>query len=366
MNCLVHLEESKGMSLMSKRIDYDFFVWCSDFENYRGEGILARIFLEKISFNSNKKFFIKTPGNTYLFYNNNITLIKKKDFNLNFFNKYIILFYGIFLIWVNFYKKKKIIYLNYLPLWNFFIFFLLPRKTILGPITGGGFFFNTSFVQKIFRKFVFVFFYYISLSIIYKKFKYLFFSTDLLSSYIKRNYKNFIFNFSLSSFEILKTIPKKNIDFLIYYKMHTTKNSKSIKKIINFLTELNLKVFVVGDKIDNKKITYYRKLDRIKVLDLLKRSKFTIISNENFYSLFCIDSMSCSVKIFFDKRIKPANLLFDKSFYIPIDFENFQSAYYAIQDRIKNYKFHKIKPNNKYFTHIKIMKNHIKKIMKSV
>jgi hypothetical protein len=144
---------------MSKRIDYDFFVWCSDFENYRGEGILARIFLEKISFNSNKKFFIKTPGNTYLFYNNNITLIKKKDFNLNFFNKYIILFYGIFLIWVNFYKKKNIIYLNYLPLWNFFIFFLLPRKTILGPITGGGFFFNTSFVQKIFRKFVFVFFY---------------------------------------------------------------------------------------------------------------------------------------------------------------------------------------------------------------
>lgn len=270
------------------------------------------------------------------------------------------------MIWVNFYRKKNIIYLNYLPLWNFFIFFLLPKKTILGPITGGSFFFNTSFVQKIFRKFVFILFYRISLSIIYKKFKYLFFSTDLLRFYVKPNFKNFIFNFSLSSFQFVKKIPKKNIDFLIYYKMHTTKNSKSIKTIINFLTEQNLKVSVVGDKIDNKKITYYSKLERTKLRDLLKKSKFTIISNENFYSLFCIDSMSCSVKIFFDKRIKPSNLFFDKSFYIPIDFQNSQSAYCVIQDHIKNYKFYKIKPNYKYFSQIKIIKDHLKKITKSV
>ncbi len=365
MNCAVHLEESKGMSLMNKRIDYDFFVWCSDFENYRGEGILARLFLEKISFNSNKKFFVKTPGNTYLFHNNSITLIKKKNLNLNFFNKYIILFYGILLIWVNFYKKKNIIYLNYLPLWNFFIFLLLPRKTILGPITGGSFFFNVSFIQKIIRKFIFVFFYYISLNIIYRKFKYLFFSTDLLRPYIKSSSKNFIFNFSLSSFQYLKKFPKKNIDFLIYYKMHATKNSKSLKKIIKFLIKLKLKVVVVGDKINNKKVTYFCKLERTKVLDLLKRSKFTIISNENFHSLFCIDSMSCGVKIFFDKRVKPSNFFFDKSFYIPVDFENSQLAYDAINSHIKNYRFYKIKPNNKYFDQIKLINKNIKRITNS-
>ena len=134
---------------------YDIFVWCSDFEDFRGEGILARIFLEKISFNSNKKFFVKTPGNEYLFYNHNIALIKKKDFKLNFFNKYIILFYGIFLIWINNIKKKKTIYVNYLPLWNFLVFILLPKKTILGPITGGSFFFNVSLYENIIRKFFF-------------------------------------------------------------------------------------------------------------------------------------------------------------------------------------------------------------------
>lgn len=348
---------------MKNIVDYDFFVWCSDFENYRGEGVLARIFLEKISSSSKKKFLIKTPGSTYLLCKNKITVIKKKKFNLNFYNKYIILFYGIFLLWINFYKKKKIIYLNYLPLWNFFIFILLPAKTILGPITGGAFFFNVNFVQKIFRKYIFKILYYISLRIIYKKFKHLFFSTDLLSQYVKPKYKNFIFNFSLLSFQFIKTIPKKDIDFLIYYKVHATKNSKLLKKIINFLTQINLKVVVIGDKINNKKITYFSKLERTKVLDLLKRSKFTIISNENFYSLFCIDSASCCVKIFFDKRIKPSKLFFDKSFFIPINFEDSQLIYKVIQNKITNYRFYKIKPNNDYFAQIRKINNNFKKII---
>ena len=34
-------------------------------------------------------------------------------------------------------KNKEICYINYLPLWNFLIFILLPPKTILGPVTGG-------------------------------------------------------------------------------------------------------------------------------------------------------------------------------------------------------------------------------------
>ena len=33
--------------------------------------------------------------------------------------------------------------INFLPLWNFFCFSLLPKKTILGPITG------TTLIKKI-------------------------------------------------------------------------------------------------------------------------------------------------------------------------------------------------------------------------
>jgi hypothetical protein len=137
---------------------YDIFVWCSDFEDFRGEGILARLFLKKISFNIDKKFFIKTPGSTYLVYKNKIHIVKKKKFNINFFNKYLILFYGIFLIWINHIKKIKTIYVNYLPLWNFSIFIFLPKKTILGPVTGGGFFLMLDFLRMSYVNFYFHYF----------------------------------------------------------------------------------------------------------------------------------------------------------------------------------------------------------------
>ena len=45
-------------------------------------------------------------------------------------------YWGIILIWKYHLLKNKVSYINYLPIWNFFLFLLLPKKTILGPITG--------------------------------------------------------------------------------------------------------------------------------------------------------------------------------------------------------------------------------------
>ena len=93
MNCSVHLQESKGMSLINKRIEYDVFIWSSDFEDHRGEGILGRLFLKELSTRSSKIFFVKTPGSSYWIHKGIINIFKRKPFNLSFFNKYIILFY---------------------------------------------------------------------------------------------------------------------------------------------------------------------------------------------------------------------------------------------------------------------------------
>ena len=82
-----------------------------------GEGNLARKFIEKF------------------FKNQNINIENLR--NRNFLNrKYLVPFIGILYCWKNFVKGNKVGYINYLPLWNFFIFIFLPPKTILGPITG--------------------------------------------------------------------------------------------------------------------------------------------------------------------------------------------------------------------------------------
>ena len=349
MNCSVHLEESKGMSLINKRIEYDVFIWSSDFEDHRGEGILGRLFLKELSARSSKIFFVKTPGSSYWIHKGIINIFKRKPFNLSFFNKYIILFYGIFLIWINLYKKKKVIYLNYLPLWNFLIYIFLPKKTILGPITGGSFYFNVNFFQRVTRKFLFPLLYYISLIIIDKKFKNIIFATNLLNKYINSKIKKkFIFNFSLMNYQNLKYFKKKEIDFFIYYKINSTKNPFIINKIINFLIKIGLNVIVVGDRVDNNEVVYFPYLKREKILNFLKKTKFTIISNENFYSLFCIDSISAGVKVFFDKRIKPNILFFHKTYYIPINFENLDDAKENIKYWVTRDKFIDCKVTNKF------------------
>lgn len=48
----------------------------------------------------------------------------------------------LWLLWqvtqLHFVRRTDIVVLNYLPLWNFFFFLLVPKKVTLAPITGGG------------------------------------------------------------------------------------------------------------------------------------------------------------------------------------------------------------------------------------
>jgi hypothetical protein len=337
--------------------NYDFFVWASDFEESRGEGKLSRIFFYKISEKYKKIFFIQTPG-SHFFFKGKIVTKKKKNFSLNFYTKYLMCFYGIFLIWLNHLKGKKTIYLNYLPLWNFFIFFLLPSKTILGPITGGSYYFSVNFFNRFIRKIFFPIMYFISVNIIYFKYKKVIFATDLVKKFIPQFYlKNFIFNFVLFSFKENKSSHDRKIDFFIYYKNHSAKNPNFLKKIISTLKKIGLSVVVFGDNPMVKDVKYFSKLNKDQLSFFLKRSRFSIISNENFYSLFCMDCITYGVRVFFDERIKPNKFFFDKSYFIPIKSNNFNLAISKIKliyfDYYSNFKYKKNIYNNNYLVQLK-------------
>ena len=97
------------------------FYWSNDIQKNSGEGILAGNFLK----------LLKNKYGNYKYIN--LNKFKKKN---NFLYNYIRPFWGIFLIWKFYIKKYKVCYINYLPIWNFLIFLFLPKKTILGPITG--------------------------------------------------------------------------------------------------------------------------------------------------------------------------------------------------------------------------------------
>ena len=74
---------------------------------------------------------------------------------------------------------------------EFFYFFLLPPKTILGPITGGAFYNRENMINYLIRNNFFPIFYKISEIALNLRFKRkLFFSTELLKKYLsKKNYQ---------------------------------------------------------------------------------------------------------------------------------------------------------------------------------
>ena len=273
--------------------DNKLIFWVCDYSDKTGEGNLARKFISK---NFKKK---KVKINTL-----------KLD---NFFNhKYICPFVGIISCWKHYFKGNSVGYINFLPLWNFLIFFLLPPKTILGPITGGALYDKTNKINYYIRNTFFPIFYKfseIALNLRYKN--QLVFSTELLKKYLsKKTIKRCKFNFVLKDLKFKKKRKNKDIDFLIYYRIHNNKSLMFDYRLIENLTKLNLKIFIVGDSLNIKKVNNLGYVNRKKINILQSRSKYSLCSGENIYSLFIIECITNHVKIFINKdQIKQVKIL---------------------------------------------------------
>ena len=296
-------------------------IWISDLSIKTGEGILAKQFLKYFLLRNKKKFIeIKTLERSFIYKDNN-SFKKKKIRNNSFYHKYFGPFYGIYYLWIN--RDKNIVYINYLPLWNFLIFFLLPKKTILGPITGATYDNDINCFNSFIRKYIFPIFFRISILIIYKKFKKVIFSTDALKHYIpKSKYSSTLFDFVFSFFYFhFKKKIKKNFDLIFYNRNHSTKTSIVRNNIINFLSKY-YKICVVGDFYDNVHVTNFGFVKKKKINDLLSKSKAALTSEENFFSLFVIDAINSNLKIIsFNKSFN--NTYLKKYFFFIKKNENF-------------------------------------------
>jgi hypothetical protein len=208
-----------------------------------------------------------------------------------------------------------------LPLWNCFLIFFLPKRTILGPITGRYENLDAYGFKYFIRKYIFSFLYLVNVRILLRKYKYLFFSTDLLITHLKLNVKEkkrIFCNFVLSCFIKNNLQVEKNIDFLIYYRDYETKNSEFLNFCVNNLKNKN--IHIIGSFLNSKEVKNHGLIERKKVIDLLRRTKFTIISEENFLSLFFLDAVSCSVNIFYSRKLASKTNYFNSIVAYPLNF----------------------------------------------
>lgn len=317
-------------------------IWASDLSPSTGEGILAQKFLKFILQKLKGPVQIKSFESTYIFKNNN-RIKKKTPVYKNFFHKYFGPIYGVYYLWLN--RDKNIIYINYLPLWNFIIFLFLPKKTIIGPITGGIYNNKVTNFNYLIRKYIFPFFFKISIFIIYRKFKKIIFSTDILKKYIPKLHHNAtLFNFVFSFFLLKsdKKIKKKEYDLIFYNRDHQTKTSEERNMIINFLSKY-YKICAVGDFYNNSNIKNFGFISRKQIYNLLKNCKTALVSEENFFSLFVIDAINCNLKIIsFNKNF--SKFFLKKNFF----FIKQNNNYPLIRSKIKKILRIKFKYSNNF------------------
>ena len=109
-----------------------------------------------------------------------------------------------------------------------------------------------------------------------------------------------------------------------------------LEKLVLELIKLKKKsIYIVGDHFNNNKVNNIGNLARDKLQNFLARTKFSINSAENFYSLFAIDCISNNVDLFFDKKNFYKKNLFPKENIHLINFNNFNKSFSIIKNTIK-------------------------------
>jgi hypothetical protein len=333
------------------------YVWCCDFNHYRGEGILARSFVEYLS-KYKKKIIIQTFDKRYEYFDNkyqkNLKSNKKEKINLNLFEKYIYPIIGILWLWKKYFEKKEIIYLNFNPLWNIFVFIFSPPGTSFGPITGSIYDAEAKNLSQIFRKYFFPILYWIGLLFLFVRKDKLLFSTSLLKKIIPRNkIKKCIFDFQINYYVKLtkKNIKKKrkNIDIIYYNRDHSLKKKKIFNNILKEVSK-KFKVVIIGDHLREKNLKNLNLVSKKKTNQLVHKSRFTFASPENIFSMFTLECLSLNTKIFYDKKQKVINKFFYTKNLIPINFANHQEAINIVNKNLsKKHKQDSVKFNSKYW-----------------
>ncbi len=300
------------------------YYWASNTKGNSGEGILALNFLS----------LLKKKYKNYKFIN-----LNKFSYKENFFYNYILPYIGAFKLWQYHLSGEKICYINYLPIWNFLLFLVLPKNTILGPITGTNI--KKNYIYRILK--------HIGIFILKKNNKILF-SHNQFRKYFKKK-TNFYFNFILYNFNLKKKLGNKKFDYIVYYKKNNNKGNHFLTEIILRLSK-RYKIIVIGDKfqsnLKNKNIINYQNLSREKALIYISQSKNSIISKENTLSFFALDCVSFKLNIFYNINDRLESTI-KTNLFTSIKFNDLEYSLKKIKKKIsseKSDKFFRFKTKN--------------------
>jgi hypothetical protein len=319
------------------------FCWGCDDATNRGEG---QLLYKYISENLRNFDLIKIT-------NIKNSRILKHDFKINevdnfstslklsFIESYISPFIGVMYLWYKYISGKKVCYVNFLPLWNILLFLLLPPGTKLGPITGSVYKGKVTNLESFVRRYIIPILYLISGKVIINLRKGNFiFSTSLLINYLSPKVRaRSSFDYIFKNIAIKSYNKHRDIDLLVYNRNYFNKSNIFFSEVITNLQKNNFKVYYFGDEIATPGNNYKKIINNSEVQEYLNRTKFTLISNENFFSMFTLEAIKNNVNLIYNKDHKITNKWIESSKKIvKIDYLEVIESIEKIKEKISNFE----------------------------
>lgn len=220
---------------------------------------------------------------------------------------YIWLIYQV--ICLRIYKVSGAVVLNYIPLWNVLFFLLIPKSTVLGPVTGGGKVNLNHLGYSKFKKFIFLLTRNIFIPILY------YFSYRVICM---RSLKVRPATPSVAKALGFKTVPpraieadetlfdlaivkatetKRKIDLVCYVGPHPLKNTKISIAVLNRLAEVGYVIELIGPIPKNahlhKKVRHHSSLSRSEVVSIISDSVAVLSLSLEEAGFFTFEAAAC-------------------------------------------------------------------------
>jgi glycosyltransferase involved in cell wall biosynthesis len=319
------------------------FCWGCDDATNRGEGQLLYKYISENLRNFNLIKIINIKNSSILKHDFKINEVNNfsTSLKLSFIESYISPFIGVIYLWYKYISGKKVCYVNFLPLWNILLFLLLPPGTKLGPITGSLYEGKVNSVQSFLRKYILPILYVVCGKFIlnFRKGNFIF-STGLLIDYLCPEVRaRSSFDYIFKNITIKLYNKHRDIDLLVYNRNYFNKSNIFFSEVITNLQKNNFKVYYFGDEITTPGKNYKKIINNSEVQEYLNRTKFTLISNENFFSMFALEAIKNNVNLFYNKDHKITNKWLESSKKITkIDYLEVIESIEKIKEEISNFE----------------------------
>ena len=280
-----------------------------DLDPRSGEGRLAHLFIEQMGLNKDDNDCLCLTPNTEADSSKTSAIPGRR----------LIRYWGVYLwLWLEILKYRRcqqteLFILNYLPIWNFVTFLIIPRSARLAPLTGGPPLnsrhlyttYHHRCIQSVLRNVVLTALSKLSGLIIKIRRLNVKPATPFVSEFLEQeNSRHFYITTSLTPLKAKRVNQNQNrYDLIAYTNDHPLKNNQLLKNLLPLFAQKKMRVALIAkgncvNDFSNSACDLFENISQDDVAELMQKSNSALICSLEGAGLFAQEAAVLGLKIF--------------------------------------------------------------------